>query len=70
MAVNELVDKKEAILCCWELSELDKCISHFAIICMIQAHFIVSVALHCRCIEGVAYLHLTKCKMFSAKIAV
>ena len=69
MAVNELVDKKRGHPVLLG-SELDKCISHFAIICMIQTHFIVSVALHCRCREGVAYLHLTKCKMFSAKIAV
>ena len=51
-------------------SELDKCVSQFEIIRMIQAHFIMIIALHRHSIGGVAYLHLTICETFPAKITV
>ena len=51
-------------------SELEKCVSQFEIIRMIQARFIMIVALHRHSIGGVAYLHLTKRKNIPVKIAV
>ena len=64
MAVKELVDKKVVVLCFWEVSwiivlvNLGSYVSH-----MIQARFIVIVALHRHCIGGVANQHLTKCEL-------